>query len=104
VVDLVLTGRMTALAVYVRAASSATVKGVANGDYQVYTTTGSGWDRVNQVFTRACGFQKMDSPIDFTTTTHGNATQYVQEQITITPVTDGNVQVTDVPPAQFPQS
>jgi hypothetical protein len=104
VVDLVLTGRVAALAVYVRAASSTTVKGVTDGDYQVYITTGSGWDPVHHLFTRACGFQKMDSPADFTTSTHGNTTQYVQDQITITPVVNGNVQVTKVPPAQFPRS
>ena len=104
VVDLVLTGRVAALAVYVRAASSTTVKGVTDGDYQVYITTGSGWDPVHHLFTRACGFQKMDSPADFTTSTHGNTTDYVQDQITITPVVNGNVQVTKVPPAQFPES
>jgi hypothetical protein len=104
VLDLVLAGRVAALAVYVRAASTATVKNVPNGNYQVYIATGAGWDPVNHLFTRACGYQKQDSTVAFTTSTHGNTTDYVDEQITITPVVNGNVQLSKVPPDQFPES
>jgi hypothetical protein len=104
VVDLVLAGRVAAMAIYVHAASSATVKAVPNGSYEAYIATGTDWDPANHLFTRRCGFQKMDTPIDFTSTTHGDTTYYSQDQITITPVVNGNVQTTKVSPGQFPQS
>jgi hypothetical protein len=103
-VDLVLAGRAAAMAIYVHAASSATVSDVPDGSYEVYIATGTDWDPANHLFTRGCGFQKMDTPISFTTSTHGNTTYYSQDQITITPVVSGNVQMTTLAPAQFPQS
>lgn len=104
VVDLVLTGNVAAMAIYVHAASSATVKDVPDGSYAAYIATGTDWDPANHLFTRGCGFQKMETSIDFTTSTHGNTTYYSQDQITITPVVNGNVQTTKLSPSQFPQS
>jgi len=77
----VLAGQVAAIAIYVHAASSATVNDVPDGNYEVYIATGTDWDPVNHLFTRGCGFQKMD-----------------------TPIVGGNVQMTKLSPGQFPQS
>jgi hypothetical protein len=103
VVDLV-RGAVTALAVYVRSGSSYTAKGVADGNYQVYFTSGTDWDGTNHVFTRDCVFQKFDNTVSFTTTTSGDTIQYTDDQITLNPVVNGNAKVSDVSPGQYPLS
>lgn len=92
------------VALYVRAGSTATVKDIGDGNYQAYFTGGVDWDAAHHLFTRSCGFQKFDTTVGFTTTTHGDTTQYVQEELTLTQVVNGNVQTSKVPAEQFPQS
>lgn len=94
----------TELYLYVRAGSTATVKGVGDGNYQAYFTGGTDWDAADHRFTRSCDFEKFDTNVSFTTTTHGNETDYVQDELTLTQVVNGNVQTSKVPAQQFPQS
>jgi hypothetical protein len=101
VVGMVLGGR-TAMAVYVQAGATRTVRHIGDGVYQVYVTTGADWDAAGRLFTRGCGFEKMNTTFDYVTTTHGNATQYAADQITLTPAADGNVTLSNVPADQFP--
>ena len=90
--------RAAAMAVYVRAGSPATVKGIGDGSYQVYVTSGTDWDTPDRLFTRNCAFERFDRAVAFVTT----ATHYTEERITITPSAGGNVRESRVPPSQFP--
>ena len=101
VVSLVLRGRDVAtMALYVRARSSATTTGVADGAYQLYYTTGADWDRSEHLFTRYCDFEKLNKTITFTT----GVTNYATEQITLNSVLAGNVTASRVPADKFPAS
>ena len=101
VVSLVLRGRDVAtMALYVRARSSATTTGVADGAYQLYYTTGADWDRSEHLFTRYCDFEKLNKTITFTT----GVTNYATEQITLNSVLAGNVTASRVPADKFPVS
>jgi hypothetical protein len=93
-------GSVAALALYVRAKSSATTTSVADGTYQVYYTTGNDWDSSEHLFTRLCDFEKLNKNITFTTT----QAQYTTEQITLNTVFAGNVTASHVPADKFPAS
>ena len=96
---------VAAMALYVRARSSATTTGVADGIYQVYYTTGADWDGSQHLFTRYCDFEKLNKAIDFATTPQSSgATGYTTEQITLNPVFGGNVTASRVPADKFPAS
>jgi len=101
VVGMVL-GDSTAMAVYVQAGATRTVRHIGDGVYQIYITTGVDWDAAGRLFTRDCGFQKMNTTFDYVTTTHGSTTQYAADQITLTPAADGNVTLSQVPADRFP--
>jgi hypothetical protein len=93
------------MALYVRAKSSATTTGVADGAYQVYYTTGVDWDRSEHLFTRYCDFERLNKTIDFTATPQGNGvTGYTTEQITLHTIFAGNVTASRVPADKFPAS
>jgi hypothetical protein len=95
-------GGSTAMAVYVQAGATRTVRHIGDGAYQIYVTTGTDWDAADHLFTRDCGFQKVNATFDYVTTTRGNATQYAADEVTLTPAADGNVTLSKVPAAQFP--
>jgi hypothetical protein len=95
-------GSVAALALYVRAKSSATTAGVADGRYQVYYTTGNDWDSAQHLFTRFCDFEKLNKNIKFTTAQGSGGTDYITEQITLNPVFAGNVTQSKVPADKFP--
>lgn len=93
------------MALYVRAKSSATTAGIADGAYQVYYATGADWDGSEHLFTRYCDFEKLDKIISFTTTSQSNGgTEYTTEQITLNTIFDGNVTASRVPADKFPAS
>lgn len=97
-------GSVAALALYVRAKSSATTTSVADATYQVYYTTGSDWDSREHLFTRFCDFEKLNKNITFTTTQGSGVTRYTTEQITLNTVFAGNVTASKVPADKFPAS
>jgi hypothetical protein len=97
-------GSVAALALYVRAKSSATTTSVADGTYQVYYTTGSDWDSREHLFTRFCDFEKLNKDSTFTTTQGSSETQYTTESITLNTVFAGNVTASKVPADRFPAS
>jgi hypothetical protein len=106
VVSLVLRGSDVAtMALYVRAKSSATTTGIADGAYQVYYTTGADWDGSEHLFTRYCDFEKLNKVIPFTATQQSDGvTQYTTEQITLNSVLAGNITASRVPADKFPAS
>ncbi|HET9519203.1 MAG TPA: DnaJ C-terminal domain-containing protein [Actinoplanes sp.] len=99
VVSLVRKGsKKPAVRVYLRSKKKFTVRGVADGTYQVFMTNGVDWDSRLKAFSRECTFQKFDDTIKFTTT----FSTYSIWKISITPVVGGNATSSDVDPDDFP--
>lgn len=84
--------------VYVRQGSKFTVKGIRDGVYEVFFTTGVDWDSQARSFTRERSLQRFDDTLDFTTT----RTAATAWDITIFPVPGGNAKTSVVNPNEFP--
>lgn len=62
------------LSVYVARGGKTTVRGIPNGAYRAYYTSGEDWDRGLRGFTRRCDFARYDELARFSTTaTHATA-------------------------------
>lgn len=84
--------------VYVQQGSKFTVKGIRDGIYEVFFTTGVDWDSQARNFTRERSLQRFDETFDFTTT----RTAATAWDITIFPVPGGNARTSVVNPNEFP--
>jgi DnaJ-like protein len=92
-------GNTPLVTAYIGHGGSFTLKGIPDGTYQVYMTSGRDWDAGARLFARDCQFQKFDDPFTFTTTS-SEATTY---RITLTPVTDGAAGARNVDPNTYPR-
>jgi hypothetical protein len=92
------TGDKTPLfTVYVRAGSDDTVDGVAAGTYFIYYATGDDWSPARHGFMTDCAFSKFDDTFLF------RARPLIDTwEISMTPVTGGNVSTSNVDPNAFP--
>ena len=95
-------GGARSFAVYIRKNGSYTVKGVRDGTYTVYFTTGSDWDSGHKGFTSGCAYQKFDDTLKFTTTYTSTQIEYTTYTLSLYAVAGGTASTSDVPPAQFP--
>ncbi len=84
--------------VYVQQGSKFTVKGIRDGIYEVFFTTGADWDSQARNFTRERSLQRFDDTFDFTTT----RTAATAWDITIFPVLGGNARTSVINPNEFP--
>lgn len=91
-------GKTSVIQVYVRSKNSFTVRGVRDGTYQVFMTSGRDWDSKLKAFSRDCGHQKFDDSFKFTTTSR----TYTGWTISLTPKIGGNASTSDVDPDDFP--
>lgn len=91
-------GKRPAIAVYVRGKQSFTVRGVRDGTYRVFLTTGSDWDAAAKTFSRDCAFERFDDTFKFRTT----STTFTIWEITVQAVSGGNATATSVSPDDFP--
>ena len=89
-------------AVYIRKNASYTVKGVRDGTYTVYFTTGSDWDSGHKGFTSGCAYQKFDDTLKFTTVYGSTQIEYTTYTLSLYAVAGGTASTSDVPPGQFP--
>lgn len=87
-----------AIVVYVRGKQSFTVRGVRDGTYQIYVSTGEDWDAKAKTFSRDCSFNRFDDTFTFTTT----STTYSIWEITVQVTSGGNATATAVSPDDFP--
>ena len=92
-------GNAPVVTVYIGHGGEFTVKGIRDGAYQVFMTSGEDWDAGARLFTRSCQFQKFDDPFTFSTTS-SQATTYT---ITLTPVSGGTANVSGVDPNTYPR-
>jgi len=92
------------LAVYVRADSSTTVRGIRDGNYIVYYSSGNDWDTYSKRFTRNAFHGRFDEEEIFSTTHHGDG-GYTYTILTLTYgiVDEADPALTlDVDPDKFP--
>jgi hypothetical protein len=97
VVKLVAGGKRTT--VHIRRKATATVTGIADGNYRVFFAGGSSWDGKRNSFSRDCSFTAFDDKIKFTS---GNG-QYTRYTITLNPVVGGTAETNAVDPEDFPR-
>jgi hypothetical protein len=92
--------REPVVSVYVRANKETTVKGVRDGSYTVFFTSGARWDGKVRAFGRDCTFQESEKQAEFRTTD-----RYATiETYTLYPVANGNAPTKKVDPEDFPDS
>jgi hypothetical protein len=84
--------------VYVRGKQSFTVRGVRDGTYRIYVSTGKDWDAKAKTFSRNCSFDRFDDSFKFRTT----STSYTIWEITVQAVAGGNATATAVGADEFP--
>ena len=86
------------LMMYVRAGQTGTAKGIHDGSYNVFVTSGSDWDTGARSFTRDCEYRRFTDTIDLTSTSR----QYTVETLTLGAGSDGNAFVTPSDSGSFP--
>jgi hypothetical protein len=91
-----------AFAVYVRNGSKYTVKGIRDGTYEIFFTTGADWDSQNRTFTRDRTFQRFDDTLNFTTTKTATEIRWRTWTITLHSVPGGTANASEVNPNDFP--
>jgi hypothetical protein len=90
--------KQPAVVVYLRGRQSFTVRGVSDGTYRIYVSTGTDWDSRAKTFSRTCAFDRFDDSFTFSTT----STSYTVWEITLQAVSDGNATATTVGADEFP--
>lgn len=88
--------------VYVRNGSKYTVKGIRDGTYETFFTTGVDWDPQNRTFTRDRTFQRFDDTLNFTTTKTATEIRWSTWTITLHSVIGGTANTSEVNPNDFP--
>lgn len=87
-----------AIVVSVRGKQNFTVRGIRDGSYRIFLTTGTDWDPAAKTFSRDCAFERFDDTFKFQTT----STTFTIWEITVQAVTGGNATATSVSPEDFP--
>ncbi len=91
-----------AFSVYVRNGSQYTVKGIRDGTYEIFFTTGVDWDSQNRTFTRDRTFQRFDDTLKFATTRTATEIRWSTWSITLHSVIGGTANASEVNPNDFP--
>ncbi|MFF4649160.1 hypothetical protein [Streptomyces sp. NPDC001380] len=95
-------GGRTVHSVYVRRGSTFKVRGVRDGTYAVYFTSGRDWDGSARRFTRDCGFSRFDDTMRFATVTTATQIRWTTWRLTLQPVAGGNARTTGLDARSFP--
>lgn len=96
-------GSRAVRAVYVRGHDGVTVRGVADGTYDLYVAFGSGWSAGTQRFATAARYARFDRTARFTTRRVSGGTSYTRYRVTLQPVAGGAARLLEVPAAAFPR-
>jgi ribosomal protein L37AE/L43A len=95
--------RKLVTAFYVKADSAFTVEQIPDGTYELFFVTGEDWDAKAKSFSRSSSFTKFDKSLDFVTRQISDGIQYTILELTLNPVTGGNVPLTGVDEQEFGQ-
>lgn len=87
---------------YVKSSSDFTVEQISDGTYEVLFATGEDWDTKTRSFIRS-SFTKFDKSLNFVTKRLADGVQYTIIQLTLNPVTNGNVTLSRVDEQEFSQ-
>ncbi|GAA1575177.1 hypothetical protein GCM10009678_67290 [Actinomadura kijaniata] len=101
VITLARSGR-AATSVYVREGDDFTVRGVPDGRYSIYYTTGGDWDRKVRAFGGDCAFRRFDDEMAFKTERTATQIRWSTWKITLQPVVGGTASTSDVAPDGVP--
>ena len=85
-------------AVYLRAGSNYRIRGIANGNYQLFFSTGDSWDGNDKRFTENVKYQRFEDDFPYRSTLAG----YNIWEVTLHPILGGNASTERVDPDQFP--
>lgn len=96
------TNKSPTFAVYVRNGSKYTVKGIRDGTYEIFYTTGADWDSQNRTFTRDRTFKRFDDTLKFATTKTATEIRWSTWTATLHPVIGGTANASEVNPNDFP--
>lgn len=91
-------GKKKALSFYIRAKSTATLKGIQDGTYRVFYTSGYGFSTSKGRFTRAAVYRRFDDRLKYTT----SSTSATIWTLTLKPAIGGNATTSGVDPKDFP--
>ncbi|MGI8336047.1 hypothetical protein ACRYCC_39410 [Actinomadura scrupuli] len=97
-----LRGRRPVYSVYVRKGKKYEVTGVNDGTYQVFFSTGAGWDAGAKSFSRNCAFERFEDSLAFKTTYTSTQIRWSKWRITLQPVAGGTARTSPVDPGAFP--
>jgi len=86
---------------YIWSRQTASVEHIPDGDFCVIFASGWDWNSTVGTFTRDKSFAKFDSPFDFVTTSRPQGYEYSVFTLTLQPVVNGNVKMTDVGEEEF---
>ncbi|GGS49493.1 hypothetical protein GCM10010156_05230 [Planobispora rosea] len=96
-------GGKRVLSFYVRKKSKTTIRGMRDGTYRVFYTTGSDWDGKARTFSRSCEFTEFGKKVPFKTTYSGAYIRWNNWTLTLHSVKGGTVQSKPVKPDKFPK-
>ncbi len=86
------------MAAYLRAGASYRMLGIANGNYQLFFSTGNSWDGNDKRFTENVKYQRFEDEFPYQST----LTQYTIWEVTLCPILGGNAATERVGPNQVP--
>jgi hypothetical protein len=87
------------MSIYIGRKATATVKGIPDGNFDVYFASGVSWDGKRNTFSRNCGFTRFDDKMKFTT----SGGQYTTYRITLNAIAGGNASTRSIDPDAFPR-
>jgi len=85
------------MAVYIRSGEAYTMKGIRDGTYRLYFSTGSEWN--GKQFTSNPSYKRFEDAFTFRTTSK----TYTEWSATLHPVAGGTASVEEVDPDEFPE-
>jgi hypothetical protein len=89
---------------YVRGGDSFTVRGINEGRYALYFTSGEDWDGAQRRFTRDASYERFEDLLTFQTTPGMYSTKYTTYKATLQGVVGGSARTLAVDPGKFPGS
>jgi hypothetical protein len=87
--------------VYVCAHKSVTIEGIGAGEYRLYFSTGTHWDRRARRFTQSQTVQKFVEVIKFTQTHGPGNVTYSANEISLHPVVGGSARTASTSQEEF---
>ena len=86
------------MSIYIGRKATATIRGIPDGNFEVYFASGVSWDGKRNTFSRNCGFTRFEDKMKFTS----GGGQYTTYRITLNVIAGGNASTRSIDPDDFP--